>query len=111
MKYCFFLIAFLFLAGHHLHSQTITGLNVYGDINSRVTADEITVSDDGTTFYCSGNVKLEPFNPPDDNEYKPCGGSSGYVCGVLSMQSTGFDGVTTFICVGSSGRCLQISAQ
>lgn len=110
MKYCLFLLAFIFMAVLHGHGQTIIGLEVYGDINSRVTADQIIMSDDGTSFYCSGHVTLEPFDSSGSELSKPCGGSTGYICGTLSMVST-FGGITTFTCVGSTGRCLQISAQ
>lgn len=111
MKYAIISLLFLCLTSIKVHAQSITQIDVYGNVNCSVTADQIVVSDNGTVYTCIGNVTMTPFDLTDPERRKnDCGGNTGYVCGVLSMQSTSGD-VTVFTCVGSSGRCLQVNTQ
>jgi hypothetical protein len=111
MKYTVFFILLLCLTVSKLHSQSVTQIDVFGNVNCAVSADQIIVSENGTVYTCIGNVTMTPLDMTDPERRKnDCGGSAGYVCGVLSMQSTSGD-VTVFTCVGTSGRCLQVNTQ
>jgi hypothetical protein len=85
---------------------TCEGDNLYQEIS----ANSITISDDGTTFYCTGDVTTSTIENPDpgsNDDPKPkCGGNTGWVCGVITILVDG--DITTVRCVGTSGRCVKV---
>jgi hypothetical protein len=111
MKSIITIVAVILLSFADGKSQNIVQLDVYGNVNCAVTADEIIASDNGSMFTCIGNVNMTPLDLSDEERRKSdCGGDTGYICGVLAMSSSSGD-ITVFTCVGSSGRCLQVHTQ
>jgi hypothetical protein len=106
------LISFAFLFLFCLKAQAQATVYVCEGENSykEVSATSITVSADGTTFYCNGNVTITNIGNPDPDDGgapKPkCGGNTGWVCGVVTITTEG--DITTVRCVGSSGRCAKV---
>jgi hypothetical protein len=105
-----FFIPFLLLFKVNSFSQTVEQLYVYdGDRVLEITADEITISDDGTTFTCSGDVETTEVADPDPGPggfERPCGPTHHSICGKAEVIVGPI--VTTIKCVGSYGRCALV---
>lgn len=110
MKKIAFLLPFLLLFCVKSNAQAAIYVCESENSYKEISATNISVSADGSTFYCTGNVTITNVANPDPDDGgapKPkCGGNTGWVCGVATIETVGE--ITTVKCVGTSGRCAKV---